>query len=874
MKIQLLAANRHVTAQRVPRLSIPALTDDLLRGRAVQGDFVHFATRVPAFDQTRFRVVTDGEDILVAAEIVNTLRPLSAGDSIEMFFDPFHDHLGFFQFIFPFRGEPMMFHHLPYGDALSTRFRYVELKSHAWGAKERRNVVNVKELDHYVFARFAVADVMRAGNACGFNVCRYRADLKEASSWNLCSGNGLVDATSFGHLHIGDPPVIVTIDDATLEPDAVSLRGTVSRDVKSFELTLADPLDARVSADVRADGGAWSVRLALPRAVGGGWDHQPGRYRVYPRVGGRSHEPEFFVFDRPLAASRGVVGGRGSRPPSSFSVGMYYDVPDDLRGSHFTAGRLASEIGTLREWGVDRLYWIDYGPTNKSRTFWEWASDWKNASRSHKEAGDLLHAAAREAKARGMTFFGTFKPFDMGFSEPEFDKRGRGLVKEVENRWSCVLDEVAANQDATMRANPAWVRAIEFPVTKLRFVSDRSIVAVKAKDIELFVSDDNRKYRPYRGKFTVKQSSGAEPDARWTPVGAVPDATKRKVWSLELSGLRVKEKYVAIRVNKAGFEMINPMFSLCEATDSRGHPAEHWLSTRGGLDAATGVKGVPGFWFSKEWPGWANATPKLVSRYAWKGDALGIALVPWEGLPQTLDPLHPASREVWLSYVRRIIDAGCDGVDIRILCQHHCCPMWLKYVYSEPALRAFESRFGRPPEATEADYRAMRILRGEAMTQFLRDAKAITSEAGKKLCVHGECGIEVPVDLHTRMELHLDWERWIGEGIVDEVMLKYWGSQNKFVHERLLPLARKHRVPVHICDMNFTLQVPTGIERAGVLAGDALAAGFAGYAFYETHSYLQMTSLGLPRVVAHADKAVRRAADTVRAMLGENGASS
>lgn len=162
----------------------------------------------------------------------------------------------------------------------------------------------------------------------------------------------------------------------------------------------------------------------------------------------------------------------------------------------------------------------------------------------------------------------------------------------------------------------------------------------------------------------------------------------------------------------------------------------------------------------------------------------------------------------------------------------------------------------------EADYERIRCIRGEAYTQFIRQAGALARQRGRTLGTHVEWGTEVPPHLHTRLQLqmHLEWERWIREEWVDEVSLRGWGCYNRHVQSRILPLARKHGVGVHI----ITKCLPGGLDLRGMelcerYVTDACRSGFAGFSLYESNDLMRMSPQGRPVPVGFVDEAVRRA---------------
>lgn len=840
-------ACRWAVADRVAHCSAAGAIRDLLSGERVQSGFVHMSVAMPAFDDTSFRVVADDRQLLIAITPATTMGDPDEQDSVEIFFDPLCDGLGYFQFIFDRKNTtPLRFSHLPYGDAASTAFPHVKLLGFEWVARSFRNVINQSVKEATLVARFDLASVFRNGKRCGFQVARSRVSTREVSSWNLTSGIGFCDASNFGRLHLYTEPTTVGIDEARLDGRTLTLTGTASPRAQSIKVELADPLNRRVTAEGKLRSGRWSLAVELP-------DGTAGRYRIYPTLDGSPVEPLYHGFDlsRPTSAPP-------SSPENSFILGMFYDIPDDLRSNAFTPDRFGAQLDMLHDWGIRRVSWIDYGSLGHNRSFWEWASNRRNALATQKACGEVLPLVAKLCREKGMECIGVFKPFDMGFTDLAFDKPASDRSREIEGRYAALLEPVAKNQHLTMRSNPAWASRCVGPVTRIRLSSEEAIPKLRKSDVEVLVSRDNKRWRMYGKEFTLRQGRVMAPHVRWTPAGIIEEPGRRQEHFLEMDGLKVNEPYLAVRFKREDMRLVQRQFLLARAFDAQGHPAPLTLADGGSVEH--------GFSFMKGWPGWANITESIIRRLERGPAPIGMAFVERPTLPQVLEPSSTETHKVWLGEVARILASGVDGIDIRILCHHVSCESWLRYAFAESARRLFREQHGREPDATESDYEQLRLIRGACFTEFLRKAHALTRAAGKKLVVHLECGIEVPASMHTRMQLHLDWRRWIDEGILDEITFKYWGTHNRFAQEQLLPAARRASIPVHICDMNFTLNVPWGIERAAGLCIEAEEAGFSGFGFYETHSYLRLNPLGRSEVIGHADHAIRHAAKTLAGM--------
>jgi len=238
-------------------------------------------------------------------------------------------------------------------------------------------------------------------------------------------------------------------------------------------------------------------------------------------------------------------------------------------------------------------------------------------------------------------------------------------------------------------------------------------------------------------------------------------------------------------------------------------------------------------------------------------------------MPTLLEPSFEGARNIWLSRIRRILDSGADGVDLRLLCHHNGCSEWLRYAFAEPVRAEFRRRYGREVEPVEEDYEKVRRIRGEFLTGFLREARRITSARGRKLAVHFEARAEVPPHLDTAMQIHWDWETWLNEGIMDELTLKYWSPESVFIHENVLPLARRKDIPVYVENQVIDVRSDArGVEKAERIIREAWNAGYAGSVFYEAWGFLMQNAEGTSTPRGMGEAVVRKAAETLASLRG------
>lgn len=770
--------NNWCTVETLGKRSLSAIKAEILKHESVNERFTLPATPAPARDQTLFKAYRNGDELMIAVAVLesfapttrHTTSPMPNRNSIEMFFAPWNDELGWAQFCFGPDGSVQTFHHSPYAQAASTVFSPVSLKRHEWETDTESRTHRL----YWLFAWFSVSDVFRAGDVCGFNVVRYSPPLEEWSSWNHASAVGFQDATTFGRL---------------------GLRKQGKK----------DEVPSRV------------VKLGPPT------------------------------------------------PTKDFRLSVTYDIPDNIGySSGYTPKRMEKEFEVWKSYGIERAYWIEYGPLSQwpslfTPEFYQLKGEarehfLRNVALTRKTCDDTLKWAVKAAKRVGMEIFAVYKPFDQGFNFSFTTEHEKARVKEIENKFAVAHPDVAANQEFTMRANPAWLRKAVFPITRLCLWSQQPIPAFDPAKLALWTSTDNQKFTKYRGAMKVRVGVVKRAHSRWTPAGKVAEPGSAKNWRIELSELAVKAPFLAIEIEGKRFALSHRMFAFVEAWGKNGTAAPVELSGAGNR--------TTGYMFNKTWLGWANQTEPIIDTYTWAGPEFCLRFGDAEQISTLLEPTQEGAHRVWMKHIKRILETGVDGVDIRTIGHHSGTESYLKFAFAESVRAEFQRQFGREVEATEEDYQRVRKIRGDAYTRFMAQASALAHSRGQKLAAHIEWGTEVPAHLSLRlqMQMELQWARWISEGIVDEVSLRGWGSLNRHVQASILPLARKHKVGVHVVSTNLAGGLDVrAMELAPRLAVEARDAGFSGYSFYETDSLLRMNAEGYPMPVGLVDEAVKAA---------------
>ena len=262
---------------------------------------------------------------------------------------------------------------------------------------------------------------------------------------------------------------------------------------------------------------------------------------------------------------------------------------------------------------------------------------------------------------------------------------------------------------------------------------------------------------------------------------------------------------------------------------------------------------------------WARLDVGLERLLSFRGNsmALGLSTRHQPYLPGFLEPSFEEVRSFWLDKLQRGLDAGADGISVRIA--HHVgCVDWLSYAYAEPVIEEFHRRAGRAPEPKNEDYTLIRRIRGDFYTDFVREASARAHRARKKFHHHLENRMLVPPDYDCYSQIHWDWRTWIEERLVDEVDLKYIGPDHPDCYREIVPLARRHGIKVnYISPEPEPRSQPRSIRDSPLVLQRAKSAGLNGINLYELWLYRRMTDRGHPMTRGSGEAIIRE----MRAML-------
>ncbi len=166
------------------------------------------------------------------------------------------------------------------------------------------------------------------------------------------------------------------------------------------------------------------------------------------------------------------------------------------------------------------------------------------------------------------------------------------------------------------------------------------------------------------------------------------------------------------------------------------------------------------------------------------------------GLRRQAGPMEFAYPEVRKELIREYLQLlgrrGYDGMMFYTYVEHFALRFEDEYGYNQPIVDEFKKRYGQDIRTEPFDRHAWYRLRGEYVTRFLRELHEAFKQSGKKL------GVAIdPRDSHLPApwlcargirptgRIYMDWETWVREGLVDEIMVWCNGSLEKALNDVL-----------------------------------------------------------------------------------------
>ena len=525
-------------------------------------------------------------------------------------------------------------------------------------------------------------------------------------------------------------------------------------------------------------------------------------------------------------------------PP--YLLAICTDFYDDLHRTWFDKRRLRNLLTFFRDdWGMTRVYWM-YSLRHEEGLFGclPDKAAMEKARRTRALLGEFLPAAVEIAHELDMECYSTYKPFDLGFSHQVFP-RGTPAA-EKHGKLDCLSGTVfrAANglvrlRDKRLERHPADVapEADRTDVATIRIDSDQEgQPPFDKQELALLVSTDNAHYRPYAKPYTFRHD------------------VERGDRVVYLEGLRIREPFLALesRIPENVDSFGTTLDKLIALYDEDGGtiPFSYGLDRNGYRpgEASDPLRNGRGFAFDNMNQAFRNGYLR-VTRHAINNRALGclgLARGRERYICGFLSPAYPEVRDYWLGHVRECLDAGVDGVDIRVQ-NHNKCLEWERYGFGPPVVREFKRRHGIDITTQPFSAARHRALLGEFYTAFVTQASTLVRSHGKRLQVH--IGPEEMLRAPHRhyMNLHWDWEGWIDRGLVDAITIKDRPCVDEALWTRIARHSRRRGIPAYFCPrVTAGYEEPHWVRKWRATLDDSIRLGQNGLMLYESATHARI----------------------------------
>jgi hypothetical protein len=501
-----------------------------------------------------------------------------------------------------------------------------------------------------------------------------------------------------------------------------------------------------------------------------------------------------------------------------FDLSVCIDFFDDLIHGPWTEDTFRECMAYHRENHVRRVYFIDH--------FGAKGGWWKNAGiearfpghqksidQTFQNVGDFLPAAVRAGRAEGLEVFAVIKPFEtgMGYTLPARDGEPApaGAIRSLGGWTFFTTDFTAAHPHLRMERNMSDIPEdlAQRKIDRIRLTAQAGLMAeIDPACLRLWGSDDNGTYK--RLPLAPSQLVLETGDPR----------------RVVIQDLDIADHFLALTYEGGSDPLFgNRLDALVEVFDREGHLLPLTFSTH---------PNPPGRFAET---GFVMNSAGCGSRIFWiQGkQALGFAVGVERYLSGALCPAYPKVRKWWLQQIQECIDAGVDGVDVRV-CHHNHAVDWEAYGFNEPLVEAFQKRHGVDIRKDPFCRRDLRALQGEFYTRFLREARALLHGAGKAMHLHIELGFQ-EANHSSELEIFFDWKRWLDEGLADEVCIKNVRCMQSPLASEIANHARGTSVKkIHFNpSLNILTGHPAPKDFLTYTIEDALGGGADGFTLYE-----------------------------------------
>jgi hypothetical protein len=531
------------------------------------------------------------------------------------------------------------------------------------------------------------------------------------------------------------------------------------------------------------------------------------------------------------------------------------DFPDDVDHVTFplTPDHIDGHMRLLKAQGVSRISWSYYADERGGQIYPYDPADtrnpfpgWRNIVDTYHLLQNPLRVAAEAAHRHGLEIHGNFKPYETGcghpFPEGSEEARRFGKLNKPSARLGSLDPFVIEHPELRIKRRTDDIPADNGtrPIASIKLLKhDESPTRIRKENLQFWSSADNYQYQPLDVAFDLEENvEPAERDVE-NMIGNVyynhTTLLTRKgdpIRTLTISGLHLPQSYVLITTDfKDGTpDFHNTATEMLRAYDADGNEIVGIFSNGGAIYNGPLVD-------FRDWglmfdTGYGCAPAHLDE----SNDAGNAGLIAFtRGRSDTLDgalcETEPAVQSFWLECVDAILDAGVDGIDFRVENHSTHTDFPFDYGYNPIVLEKLS-------DPDHPDPKEIARVRGDAYTEFLRNARQRIKDRGKSMRINLQVDYLRPDPPLSRLlaypaNLDLQWRRWIDEGLADEAIFRFVNYQfdeilNAASAQEVVEHCNRYNVPIA-----FNRYVTHGDlpEEVRQIRGDER---FCGFIFYET----------------------------------------
>ena len=556
---------------------------------------------------------------------------------------------------------------------------------------------------------------------------------------------------------------------------------------------------------------------------------------------------------------------------SQFILSATVDFPDDIRHGVYNIEQLNRMMALLKGMGVSRVYWLYYGDIDPdSFLAGNMFPSTGYSGKTFDNIGEPVMAAVPIAHKHGLELYAVLKPYNTGASSsvpdgsPKASDSGFGRIG---GRVQQLIPFMTRNPHTRARRRtsdyPAGLQPM--PVKKIRLLkSDDSPTRVGRENLEIWTSPDNYRYQWRRVTVSVTERVERAPRDIHDFYGDLVTGRGSPVRTLTIEGLSLTDRYILVTTGFTDVEgdFRNTGLGMIEAYGDAPEPLPIVVATRSAIDRSHkdfrtyGLEFDSGFGPLQTVLDVDNASGEEGDEGRWwnrtaAGGLIAFARGKNDYLPSTPCEVYPEVRRLWSGWVSRLIDAGVDGVDVRVSHHGSLVDEPYEYGFNESVLEEYRLRYGGEPAGDSDGLRRLAELRGEHFTSFIRESSHRVRAAGKKMQVHVHTESFRPGPCHGQMmgfpaNIRFDWKGWLREGLVDGITLRAsWfealesPSEEQAHRSRLsetladpvmreaLALANEMGVPVYLNRyINRAIGIDEYLADLATILGDRRFAGF------------------------------------------------